>query len=266
MNKAAPITSLSWELSILSQAVSFSNLSAASQQIGLSQPQLSRILAKLEKGLGLVLLNREVKRRATWTPIAHELAQTFSRGSRHLEAEILRLIEDSPIRQIRMATLEGLLGIAAEIGQRMMVRMELETLELDVLDLNELEERFLRGDLDLILTMREPGRRKYSFSKIIGYQSLDEIERTPKGLRTRLQSAYEHQSEGARKKQQKSEITPTLISNSLSLRRHWLDHYGGSGLFPSPLQQRNQATKSETPVILLGSESLGSRAWKSITS
>ena len=107
--KSSTLSELSWELSVLSRAVIFPNLSAASQQIGVSQPQLSRIIARLEKSLGVVLLNREVRRRATWMPIAHELSQTYSRGARHLEVEMKRLIEDAPLRQLRMGTLEGLI-------------------------------------------------------------------------------------------------------------------------------------------------------------
>jgi hypothetical protein len=264
--KANPLSQLAWELNVLSHAVAFPNLSAASQQIGISQPQLSRIVAKLEKVLAVVLLSREVKRRATWTPIAIELAQTYSRGSRHLESELKRLIEDSPLKRLRMGTLEGLLPVAAEIGHTLISRLELEALELDVYDLNDLEERFLRGDLDLILTMREPGRRKYTFSKTLGYQALEEKVRSATGHRVRIQSGYEYQSQSTRKKIDLSDTQASLISNSLSLRRHWIDTYGGSGLFPSPLHARSSGEKLETPVILLGQESLGSRAWKSISS
>jgi hypothetical protein len=263
--KATPLSQLAWELTVLSQAVVFPNLSAASQQIGISQPQLSRIVAKIEKALGVVLLNREVKRRATWTPIATELAQTFGRGSRHLEAELQRLIEDSPIRRLRMGTLEGLLPTASEIGHKLISKLELEALELDVFDLNELEERFLRGDLDIVLTMREPGRRKYSFSKVLGYQTLEEKTRQTKGALVLIRSGYEYQSQSSRKKPESAEAKSTLVSNSLSLRRYWMENYGGRGLFPSALHGRSSSDKSETPVILLGQESLGSRAWKLIS-
>ena len=265
--KSSALSELSWELSVLSRAVIFPNLSAASQQIGISQPQLSRIIARLEKSLGVVLLNREVRRRATWMPIAHELSQTYSRGARHLEAEMKRLIEDAPLRQLRMGTLEGLIPAAAEIGQRLIPKLGLETLELDVLDLSELEERFLRGDLDLVLTMREPGRRKYSYSKTLGYQTLEEKSRPGKSSSARIQSGYEFRSGSGPRRSRAStpeEGATTIISNSLSLRRHWLETFGGSGLFPSPLHSRSSGAKAETPVLLLGAESLGMRIWKLI--
>ncbi len=264
--KANALSQLAWELNVLSNAVVFPNLSAASQQIGISQPQLSRIVAKIEKSLGVVLLSREVKRRAAWTAIAVELAQTYSRGSRHLESELQRLVEDSPLKRLRMGTLEGLLPMAAEIGHKLISKLEFEALELDVYDLNDLEERFLRGDLDLVLTMREPGRRKYTFSKTLGYQTLEERARTTRGRQVRIQSGYEYKSQTGRKNAETSEMLATLVSNSLSLRRHWIDTYGGSGLFPSPLHARSSGEKLETPVILLGQESLGARAWKTISS
>ena len=45
---------LNWELSVLNRSVAYNNLSGASQHVGLSQPQLSRIVAKLEDRWNLV--------------------------------------------------------------------------------------------------------------------------------------------------------------------------------------------------------------------
>ena len=51
----------SHEFSVLRRAVAYKNLTAASQNIGISQPQLSRIVAKLEQELDVKLLNRDRK-------------------------------------------------------------------------------------------------------------------------------------------------------------------------------------------------------------
>ena len=53
---------LSWDLAILSRATHYPNLSIASTHVGLSQPQLSRIVAKLEEQYGVQLLDREARR------------------------------------------------------------------------------------------------------------------------------------------------------------------------------------------------------------
>lgn len=264
--KPSALTEISKELSILSRAVVFQNLSSASQNIGISQPQLSRIIRKLERHLGILLLHREVKRRSAWTPIALELAQTFSRGTRSLEAEVQRLIEDSPVKHLRMGSLEGVLSRAAEIGHTLITQVPLHSLELNIYDLQELEDRFLRGELDLILTMREPGRKKYTFSKVLGYQSLQDQKKIQGGLNLRIQSGFEFQSKPEKKKKSSRDESSVLISNSLALRKYWLESFGGSGLFPSTIQAQSSEVRSEIPVLLLGSEALSPEIWNILLS
>ena len=46
---------LHWPLSVLSKAIHHKNLSAAADHIGLSQPQLSRLIAQLEEELGVIV-------------------------------------------------------------------------------------------------------------------------------------------------------------------------------------------------------------------
>ena len=60
---------LYYELGVLAKAVNFKNLSAAALHVGLSQPQLSRIIAKIEEELKIVLLDRSAKRKSGWTSI-----------------------------------------------------------------------------------------------------------------------------------------------------------------------------------------------------
>ncbi|MHA0112066.1 LysR family transcriptional regulator, partial [Klebsiella pneumoniae] len=68
-----------WDLSVLTRATQYANLSIAADHVGISQPQLSRIVAKLEDQLGLILLDRESRRKSAWTPAAHRLADIYSR-------------------------------------------------------------------------------------------------------------------------------------------------------------------------------------------
>src|SRR5687767_8588247 len=96
---------LSYSLSVLARAVAFRNLSAAASHVGLSQPQLSRVVARLERELGLELLNRQVRRRSYWTPQALQLAETFDRSHRRLEASIRALQSRQMPKQIHFGTL-----------------------------------------------------------------------------------------------------------------------------------------------------------------
>ena len=74
------ISHLTYELSVLSKAVMHRNLSLAAVHVGLSQPQLSRLIQKLEGELRVVLLDRASRRKSGWTPVAHELVLAFQRG------------------------------------------------------------------------------------------------------------------------------------------------------------------------------------------
>ena len=80
-----------YELSVLGKAIHFKNLSAAALHVGLSQPQLSRIIAKIEDELKIILLDRSAKRKSGWTPVAFQLSLMFEKSSRHLDAELANL-------------------------------------------------------------------------------------------------------------------------------------------------------------------------------
>ncbi|MEN9722775.1 MAG: hypothetical protein RJB38_761 [Pseudomonadota bacterium] len=263
--KQSSISALSRELEVLCEIVSFPNLSSASLQVGISQPQLSRIIAKIERALSVKLLDRDVRRKASWTALATELAQTYRRHQRHLQAEVAGLIEHSPTRHLRFGALEGLLALASDLGHRALRVTGMKTLELDILDLSELEDRFLRGDLDLILTMREPGRRKFRYSRVLGHQLLEEVRKPAREVETRIHSAYEFRAKQARDSTEAGPLPQkTLISNSLALRRYWVENYGGKGFFPSQPSERKASQSGGTPVLLVGSELLAPELWKAI--
>ncbi len=167
---------LSYPLSILVKAVGFKNLSAASAHVGLSQPQLSRIIAGLEAELGLELLNRQVRRKACWTNEAFKLADTFNRHHRRLESAIKALQSEGKMRVVHVGTLEGLMHAAVEAAHKLFEIVPVEMVTLDVYDRSELESKFLGGDLDLIFTSRIPDRGKPRFKMRIGYQSVESVD------------------------------------------------------------------------------------------
>jgi DNA-binding transcriptional LysR family regulator len=255
---------LSWELSVLSRAVVYKNLSGAAQNIGLSQPQLSRILNKLETELGSVLLDRSSRRKAAWTPLAHQISEAYLKSARSLNGQVLKLLEGSEPKMIHMGTLEGLVPTSLRFGHHILMHTGVQTLDLDVFDLNVLEEKFFQGDLDLIFTAREPGRKKYGYTRLLGYQTLQWHEGKA-ASEFNVMSSYEHavKNQRASAKAEASQ-TRTLISNSLWVRRQWLKEYGGRGTTPSELHSKKQAVKGgdhEEEVYLFGQDTLSSSFW-----
>jgi LysR family transcriptional regulator, transcriptional activator for aaeXAB operon len=77
------VEGLHWPLSVLARAVHYKNLTSASSHVGLSQPQLSRLVSQLEKELNVTLLDRSARRKSGWTPAAHRVAQIYAISSKN---------------------------------------------------------------------------------------------------------------------------------------------------------------------------------------
>ncbi len=244
------------ELGVISRAVAYKNLSSASIHVGLSQPQLSRVVSKVEGVLNVVLLDRTARRKSGWTPLAFRLAELYSRNLRSLDRELGDLLQTAHTQELKIGTLEGVVPVVMPILKEFFDRMGVGLVEIDVYDLSNLEEEFLQGELDLIVTSREPGKRKFRYIKDIGYQSLD---RTKTGAPYHVMSPFEYVSR--REKVQDGE--KVLISNSLAIRREWLTKFGGEGALPSPMKRRKGGQETET-ISLIGNDTLSPVLWKKI--
>jgi DNA-binding transcriptional LysR family regulator len=241
------------ELSVLSKAVAFSNLSSASRHVGLSQPQLSRIVKKIEGELGIQLLDREARRKSAWTRAALELADRFSRGTRELGRQIDAVSSQAMPREIRVATLEGLSALAVRLGRRLLDTGKFERVDLDVHDIGDLEEHFLRGHYDVIFSFREPGNRKFRFVEELGYQTLKPVE-TSKDVFVGSPFEARH----ARKIKARGKL---VISNSLLIRREWLQQWGGHGLLPAEVHPKKCESSHDEVVLMVGAEELPKSLW-----
>lgn len=246
-----------YELGVLAKSVHFKNLSAAAQHVGLSQPQLSRIIAKIETELKLVLLDRSAKRKSGWTASAFHLAQIFEKSARRLELELFSVSKDQMISEVRLGTLEGLAPTAMKLAKMGFDAIGVEKIFLDIYDLSELEAQFLNGNLDLILSSKRPGRQKFHHCLELGFQTLDKIQ-THKDYA--VLSTFEH---GQAVRKTKENFKHTLISNSLLVRKEWFKSPGGTGFLPS--EARAGKAKEAEPVWLLGSELLNPQLWQRIT-
>lgn len=248
-----------WQLSVLSKAIHYKNLSNAASHVGLSQPQLSRIVSRLEEELQVVLLDRTARRKSGWTPIAFKIADTYFRNSRKLTQALQQIKGDDSPTQITIGTLEGLSSLATSFCAQALSDPKLHLVELNVYDLSELEERFEKDELDIIFTSREPGRRKHSYVKTIGYQT---FARSSKSDGPKVFSSYEYSNHVQAKKAAK-ETQQVLVSNSLMIRRNWIEEHGGSGSIPSDVRRR-KGSENDSTVLLIGSDMMNPGVWEKL--
>lgn len=246
-----------YELSVLAKAVHFKNLSAAAVHVGLSQPQLSRIIAKIENELNVVILDRSAKRKSSWTSVAFELAQIYENMLKRLEIELQSMTQNQIVSELRIGTLEGLSDIASQLAQISFEKIQLKKIILDIYDLSELEANFLSGNLDLILTSKWPGRQKFRHVLELGHQQLEKVQTNPSYW---VMSSFEH---GRANPKEFAAYPHLLVSNSLAIRKNWFQKPGGVGSMPSALRKGN--LKNAESVLLLGSEILNPKLWGLLT-
>lgn len=247
-----------YELSVLSKAIHHKNLSAAALHVGLSQPQLSRIIAKIEDELQVVLLDRSAKRKSGWTPIAIQISEIFEKSQTRLQSELKTVSNNQLVGELHIGTLEGLASFAMDMTRLCFESVEIKKITLDIYDLSELESHFLSGNLDLIFSSKTPGRQKYKHLLEIGYQRLDKVQnRDDMGVF----STFEYNRTPEKERQAFKHI---LVSNSLMIRRDWMEKVGGTGLMPS--EAKKGKVKDQEPVLLIGSELLSPQLWSEIES
>lgn len=247
---------LYYEFSVLAKAVHFKNLSAAALHVGLSQPQLSRIIARLEEEHKIVLLDRTAKRKSGWTPIAFELARMFESSAQKFASDIMSISNNSMVAELKIGTLEGMASIAQKVAKQCFDHVGIKKIYLDIYDLNELEANFLSGNLDLILSSKHPGRQKFKYIEEIGNQTLELIESSPETV------VYSHFEFGRLNPKVYADFEHVLVSNSLVIRKEWLHQFGGTGHLPTEAKKGRAADKE--PVLLIGSDLLSPLLWKEI--
>jgi DNA-binding transcriptional LysR family regulator len=254
-----------WELSILSRAVHYRNLSGAADHVGVSQPQLSRIVARLEAEYGAVLLDRTARRKSGWTPFALRLADTYARNSRRLHHSLSELAGETPMGHLHIGLLEGLIDWSVPICAQLARLPRLQSIEIDVFDLGDLEERFDKEELDIVFTCRAPSQHKYRFERTAGWQVFEAIDGDGPEVLSPFENAALHPLRQSRISPPAGSSAPTVISNSLSLRRRWLTAFGGKGSLPSQVMARpEQKAPEEVPVLVVAQDLLSPLLWASL--
>ncbi|MDA9951703.1 LysR family transcriptional regulator [Oligoflexaceae bacterium] len=252
---------LNWDLSVLNRSVAYGNLSSASSHVGLSQPQLSRIVAKLEDQFNVVLLDRDAKRKSSWTPAAHKLSELYGQTQRRFFSDIYQYIEGSQPTFIRIGCLEGLAKVGMEFAKGVIDNLPIQIVELHTFDLSILEEKFLKGSLDFVLTSREPGLKKFKHRKMLGFQTLIPTKGQENSEDYDVLSSF-HFSKNHQSNQ--PPVKKTIVSNSLYIRQQWIEQYGGETVLPSKIRSQSENTSAEVSVILLGLDHFTPSFWKNI--
>jgi hypothetical protein len=248
------MTTLHWPLSVLSRCIDYKNLTAASKHVGLSQPQLSRLIKQVETELEVVLLDRSSPRHSTWTPQARAVASIYKQSETSLDSKLSEYLDESFQKEIKIGCLEGLSDLAKSSANKVLTGTRVTTVTLNIYDLNRLETKFLAGELDLIFTSREPSRKKYEKIKVLGYQTLSKTKNS-ENSDLHILSPFEEQLFKAKKKNLKK-----LISNSLAIRLGFQTKYGGISTVPSKVQ-KSEPLKDGIPVLLIGQDALSKEVW-----
>ncbi len=247
---------LHYRLSILAKTVQHKNLSAAADHVGLSQPQLSRVISKLEEDLQIVLLDRGVRRKSGWTESAIKIAEVFHQNELQLHNSIQKVMGKQLFATLRVGTLEGLSLLAMNFVRLIYNEIEIKEIHLDIFEISELESKFESGDLDLIFSFKVPGRQKYQNVLEVGYQSIRQIDTDGDFL---VYSPYEFSQYKIKGKKANRKV---FLSNSLYLRKQWLKKFRGSGFSPSKIAlSRSEGT---FPLYLVGSDLLSPQIWEQI--
>ena len=246
-----------YELSILAKSVHFKNLSAAAGHVNLSQPQLSRIIARIESELKIVVLDRSAKRKSGWTQEAFRLAKIFEKSAKRLESELFSISDEQMVSEVRIGTLEGLAPTAIKLAKMCFNEVGIHKIFLDIYDISELEANFLNDHLDLILSSHKPGKQKLHHVLELGFQYLEPVQ-SHKDFS--VMSSFEFNQSDRKKRESFKHV---LISNSLVVRKEWLNDPGGTGYLPS--EAKSGKAKNAEPVWLLGSEILNPQLWEKIS-
>lgn len=244
------------ELDVLSKAVHFKNLSSAAVHVGLSQPQLSRIIAKLEEKLKVVLLDRTAKRKSGWTNIAYQLSEMFEKSTKRLISDISNISQSQIIEELRIGTLEGLSSFALNTCKHCFNVVGISKIFIEIFDLSELEANFLSGNLDIIFSSKAPGRQRYKYFSELGFQVLERIE-TNKNYAVLSSFEAVHTN-----KKELEKFPHVLVTNSLSFRKEWFKQVGGSGYMPT--ETKKGKSKEHEPVYMIGSDILNPVLWEQI--
>jgi hypothetical protein len=167
-------------------------------------------------------------------------------------------------KRVRVGSLEGMASVACETCQRLLELESIMELHIDIFDLNELEGQFLSGELDLMFSSRVPGRKKYLHLKELGYQRIQKVD-GEKGFQVLSRYEFSKKSTSSGYKRASKLSAPrSVVSNSLLVRKIWLEAYGGSGMIPGKVTSR-PSSQTGGVALMIATDSFNAELWSLIT-
>lgn len=232
---------LYWEFSLVARAVNFQNLSDAARNLRISQPQLSRILQRVEEELKVPLLDRSSKKGSRWTSQAKNFSEFILQHRESLTHGLGLLQTNSLPKTFRVAVLEGLIASGIEILKEVQKVNSLERFVFDVLDLEDLESAFGSGLYDVVLSSRKVVAPKKSVHLVLGFQDI-EIQ-NPNSLDWTLSPFEEHTTKLPKN------LKKLFVSNSLQVRDLWSQKQ--KTLFRKPSVLKKQKGKDSVAALAI---------------
>jgi hypothetical protein len=95
--------------------------------------------------------------------------------------------------------------------------------------------------------------------RTLGYQVVDKVGR---GSALRAFSPFEY-AQHMHNKRIPPKGTRALLSNSLAVRKLWIEDQGATGFVPSDIRSK-KVSDSDVPVILIGSDVLNPGFWQKL--
>jgi hypothetical protein len=206
-------------------------------------------------------MDRDSKRSVSWRPEALKLADLYSQLSRSWELELKSLSASKPFKKIKVGCLEGLSEVATDyIAKIIKLESNLEEIEIEPLDLGELEKEFLDQELDLILSSRSPGKKKFQFLEVIGHQKFSNFEgRSEWQIKTPFELLKDH----------KSKKKKNIVTKSLWLKTLCRDRLDASALIPQKLNKSSASkipkeSQDYVPVFMIAKDDFPKELWKEL--
>ena len=117
-----------------------------------------------------------------------------------------------------------------------------------------MEAQFNSQNIDIAFTSRIPSKQKLKYVYQIGEQ---EFLNYNSNKNYEVYSLFEFNQ-----KKRASKNVKTIVSNSLMVRRKWLETQGGKGQIPGEIKSLRR--KTQTPVLVIGNELVNDKIWEHV--
>jgi hypothetical protein len=231
-------------------ATQYRNLTVAAQSLQISQPHLSRLIQKVERQTGIALLNRESKKKSSWTEEGLRFFQEFKRHQDSFSDLVHTFKKLQFYRSLKIVCLEGLAEHTLQSLQKFRQVYATPSLQVDILDLSELDAGFATGAYDVAVSSHPPVAARNSWIKTIGYQHFNIYNKNAK------ENVVTHFELHKRK-----DRAHEWITNSLLVKRYCIENFSVAGEMPTKIFEKKKEV-NDTPVLLMAHAGMDAKLWQ----